>query len=123
MGIDYYVLCDKTCESFELGKGAWGGLPGRGGKAENDYNEIPLNLFGFKGDEEGFVKHFNDECWESGYIEKPDDDSRAYMKEIGRQLWRWCRERNWEVRLWSDHDCDGTTLDRYKQTGSRFQDG
>lgn len=119
--MDFKVVADGSKELFELGGGPWGGYKDRGGNPALDYHEIPLDLVGLRDDEENFAQHFL-ECWESGYIDgRGDPESQDFMRHIGRKLWHWCKERDWNVRLVTDHDGDINWSD-YPETGSRYEE-
>lgn len=118
--MSFWVLATEANELFELGGGPWGGFKDRGGNPDLDYHELALNLVDFKSDQEAFANHFL-ACWESGYIEgRGDPESQEYMRAVGRRLWVWCDERNWLVKLVTDHDAQDYTM--CVETGTRYEE-
>jgi len=93
---EYYVVCFASKEYFELSR-EWGGLKLR------------------RTDAEEFAHHVED-CWNSGLREPGLEE---YARNVGLNLWFWCEERNWDVKLCSDHDPDDTWLD-FQLSGSRY---
>lgn len=121
MGIFYYIVCDKTMEIFELGGGPWGGHPGRGGKPELNYDEVGLD---FKTPGRQFQALFAShvmQCWDSGNIERPYNKMEIF--QLGCEIWKWCEDRKWQVRVVSDYDNDSQEwMILHKVTGSRFKE-
>lgn len=93
MGIDYCILGLETNELYELGGDAW----------------RDLNLTDNTKTISEFAQHVLD-CWNKSHVEPGNE---KYMFKVGHEIWRWCEDRDWKVKLVSDHDGDSDTWVRY----------
>lgn len=115
MGIEYALLCDKTHEAFELGKGAWYDWKR---KLPKSCDEVREHL----------------RLWLMNIAWEPPQGPEAWIGEVSVKIWAFieahpgCRvagdtdmgedDNYWDTEPWEPENVDGMTF--YRQVGSRY---
>ncbi len=100
MGIEYDMVCDERRDRYELGKGLWSRLLGDDLRLRPELKDM---------DREAFAEFV------AGFFVYGE-----YARRVGGELFDFCSERGWEVRLIRDDSMDDEYSSDFHLAGTRY---